>query len=307
MCGKTSHGWCCCEGARVDYWANFQTQYNKDGLAEDIGRIVKRRLGNPSGKARHAAYYGPCLRHHADLENILFYNTGVWGLGVVTPGNPYIRFEHCRERPLNRPPEDNFTHCYSYWLGETDEYPWFKGQKPEVVIDVRLRDPKDLDNSKIVWYAVKDQVKRECTKPGTAMNGSPIKDEERLGISATISVPAPTRKRGYHVKPIFDGIAAALHYWDDKEKKDEIIRKLDGVSRVVGVPVDDLYRLFTNEQGCLLGPKMIMDNRKKPQLNPDDHRIGAGELILSKNNPSDTALCVRIYRLPTAAECRGAQ
>ena len=72
--------------------------------------------------------------------------------------------------------------------------------------------------------------------------------------------------------------------------------------------VNCLYEVLTGNVHCLLGPKAILDGHPNPpQLCPDDHRIGAGELILSANNSNSTTLRVEIYRLPAAVVCCGTQ
>lgn len=258
------------DARRIDAWSDVRLPFEPRGELLEFRtrlRVALAALHAGPGEVLHAVYTSQSDRF-VDTENVLLYNVGA----AAFRGS--ARSGLCFERRFTRPDDPSTpgwapTHHHSYAVtGPTDTSgSWRRVRRiawwPQTAVPTAaLRSPGPA------WLAARHALRVD----GDASAGSVFALTLRVGGRVA---PASA------VKPIFDGMIAALHAHDGTAKQ-EIVRRLSG-----------LLNLDQRETGELLSGVAPLGVRTLVRLrgdglqwNPEDERCVVGCLMAVGGTPS---------------------
>lgn len=220
------------------------------------------RLACREDEVLHASFFGP-KPANADVENLLLYNVDESGR-AFTGAERGIRFElSMRDLP-------GATRAFAWLYRPVPRGSGFALWTPGNAIaswrGVALDRP--LDRA-AVWLAFRTAVGR-TREPHTGAFG--VRVRLRPGTTATATVPRL-------VKPVLDGIVAALQAHGDRTTVGAVSRRM---AAATGADAATVERLLTDEANAALGVVGRLAHLRGDgfQLSPQDDRCVAAEILL---------------------------
>lgn len=253
--------------ARLSYMPRDWRADFRDRLREEVRHLV----ASPD-QVLHAAYVSPDSGMF-DAENILLYNVDLGRLAAASRHG--LRFERAIASPPDCPTPlgGNAEHYHRYALAARDATfsHWDIG-KPLV----RLRCALPAAAVKR-WYEVWHALKRGEIHAGTAPHAG------RFGLRVRLRLPASSKIRPIDaVKPLFDGVVAALHFHDGTDQEELSARLAAALNARTG----DISALLADESGAVLGQHRLVGKFGAGVIvNPQDDLCFAGELLLDRAEP----------------------
>jgi hypothetical protein len=219
----------------------------------------------------HASYLSPG-RDPCDAENTVVYNIGA--PCFRQPARNGIRFE--RGFGTGPPLPDGLpsaTHYYRYEPADasaTFRY-WRRADRFARVESAGCGPLSEFTKVAAVWHATKTAATIRLDVPRIVL-------DTLFALSATVHCADDARPNpAAIIKPLFDGIIAALHF-HDHPIVDDIAER---IGHSVGVDPDDVAALLSDPSEAVLGGRRLAWCwRQGVQWNPADDRCLAGDLIV---------------------------
>lgn len=225
----------------------------------------------------HAVYMASA-DEACDAENVLFYNVGAGCFAHQS--RVAMRFERVFSEPPPppRPLSASALHYQSYRSAtRRDEFLGWKRRQRLAAWTVACEPLRPLPSASSIWL----HMKSGACETSAGRNEKP----SWFGMSVTISLPRRTvLNLAEVIKPVFDGIVAALHSHDGT-MLEEVSHRL---GEKLGVEAKQIAQELLDESRAVLGKrKLVHPWRDVVQWNPADDRVVAGELTIRNNSDAE--------------------
>ena len=256
------------DSRRVEMWMTRRLPFEPKGLLLDARNLLRTTLSKLIARPHELLDARYTLTHigFVDTENVLFYNVGAAAFSSSCSNG--LRFA----RAFATPPGSHsylapFHHHHSYRLGPVEEIV----TSNEVALTLRFSLPRVSITEKAhdYWWAAKQ---------GQATIGA-LRLQESRAFSMIVAVtgPTPIANCAAILKPLFDGVIAALHYdstVDDQSPACQLLGRKLGVN-----PASVANALCAGEFAILGERRVIAPYRNFVKWNPEDELCVTGQLL----------------------------
>jgi hypothetical protein len=238
-------------------------------LRKEIAEAVRSLRSNP-GEVLHAIYSSPILAP-CDAENVLIYNIGTAPFTAASRNGLRIErsFQHWRQ-----PPRPSFEHHHSYtickrewpflgWRIGTDLLRWDGVPVPRVTT---------ASKPSSIWYTLK-----------SILNDTGVGRTNRVfGVEVSLVIPGQDSlsSAAAIVKPLLDGVIAALHAHDGRD-----LQGVGGrIAQQLSIDPEEVVSLLMRDAGAVLGVRTVVrPYRNAVQWYPDDESCVAALLTIDRS------------------------
>ena len=166
---------------------------------------------------------------------------------------------------------------------------WLPKKSDNIEVHVKELDPPDFSDAKRVWFAVKSTMEAVLAR----WSGWDWLNKN-FGMYVRITLPHHfIRQRSVLVKPLVDGIVAAMH-WQKSPDPAVVFRLADALRR----PPNEISELLRMKKGSVLGEHSTFLVRGGGlQVTPRDDRCTALEIRLSTKDARFASLAFCAFEL----------
>ncbi len=256
------------DSRKVEMWTTRRLPFEPNGLLLDARNLLRKTLPNLYARPDEIleARYTSTQVGFVDTENVLFYNVGA---AAFTPscGNG-LRFARAfTPTPSTGDCLAPFNHHHSYELIPMEEL----ATSNEVALTLRFAMPRISTTAKPhdYWWAAKQ---------GEALIGAIRLHESRVfSMAVGVTGPRPIANCAAILKPLFDGVIAALHYDSTADARSPVCERLGCELGVTSALIANA--LFAPEFAILGERRVVAPYRNFVKWNPEDELCLTGQLL----------------------------
>lgn len=283
------------ENQAFQVFSKFRVQYGQiPGIQAELRDRVKEAIADldsrPDGRnlTRHAVYSCNTGEDKADLENATCFNFGVWK-------NLSVNWNSVRLERGSRQEENGYEHYWRYALvPRPSAFAYWKPiMEDSIKVSLQKKGRLWLSDAKSVWYEVKRSLQEHpCFSDGQDWLGG-----SSYGLNVTID--CALSRHPIAVKPIIDGILAALH-WQESSSNDQVsLRMADALaSETLATTPGEVSRMLIATNGAVLGRhSAIILWGKTIQVSPRDDLCSAIEVFAEWTEQAYSSLEFRVFKV----------
>jgi hypothetical protein len=253
-----SHG-----GDAVEVWSTERLPYEPRGWMLEMRNALRIALREMRGRdgALLAGVYGSQVDDFCDVENVLVYNVGAANFATTaSTGLPLERGRICPPAPIELDGEARHYACYSLAPRGQGFALWKDDGVVASWTGVEMPPLSETTRPSVVWHALRTAEIRAKDRPtATGLHGL------ELVVGAA---PGERLQPAKFVKPLVDGVIAALHSHDGSALHD-LVDRLS--TQLPSTSASAVEALLLDERATPLGRRRLLwPWGKGVQWNPAD-------------------------------------